>query len=387
MNKIISIEPAIDPSNRPTFLLDWELTMKCNLDCSYCPTGIEFGSHDNSTNHPPLAECLQTIDFMFAYADKYMQLKPKWQRTVILNVYGGESIFHPDIVEIFEQVRARHTYDWNLTVTCTTNAVAGVNLWQRVSELIDEFTISFHSESLPKQRQQIFDNLLYNKSVGRKQKVVFVMHNNPEMWAISCEGIEFCKQHGINYIVKANDSPDPKWRYNQEQVVFFKEYYNSRTTKRSQPIVSNALADAEGTMGDIGRSCCGGRSLCSNQDLKHPVAFVPANDFRDWYCSVNWYFLYIKQLTGDVYTNKDCRMNFDGTVSPLGNIKYYKTILDNQQKMLDSERVPVIQCAKDRCICGYCAPKAQNGKDFVEIMQKHVDKKIKFAYNTCLDDK
>lgn len=387
MTKIISIDPAIDPSNRPTFLLDWELTMKCNLDCSYCPTGIEFGGHDNSTAHPALEECLRTIDFMFAYADKYMQLKPKWQRAVILNVYGGESIFHPDIVEILEQVRVRHTYDWPLTVTCTTNAVAGVKLWNQVINLIDEFTVSFHSETLPKQQQQIFDNLLYNKSIGRKQKVVFVMHNDPERWAVSCKAIEFCKEHNIKFIVKANDSPDTKWRYNQEQVVFFKDYYNSKTTQRSQSIVSRALDNVEGTMGDIGRSCCGGRSLCSNQDLKHPVAFLPANNFIDWYCSVNWYFLYIKQLTGDVYVNKDCRMRIDGTVGPIGNISNYESILETLQKDIDLNKMPVIQCAKPRCICGYCAPKAETRDDFENIMKKHVDSKIEFTYNNSLNDK
>ena len=54
------LEPAIDPNNRISFLLDWELTMKCNLDCSYCGNG-----HDNSTKHPPLNECLKTLNFMF----------------------------------------------------------------------------------------------------------------------------------------------------------------------------------------------------------------------------------------------------------------------------------------------------------------------------------
>lgn len=384
MTKIISIEPAIDPGNRPTFLLDWELTMKCNLDCSYCPVGV---GHDNSTPHPPLEECLRTIDFMYEYADKYMKLKPKWQRMVVLNIYGGESIFHPDIEYILKQVRIRHTYDWPLTVTCTTNAVAGPNLWQRVSALVDEFTISFHSEALTKQHQQVFDNILYNKLNGHKQKVVFVMHNDPEKWQTSQQAIEFCKQHNVKHIVKANDSPDPKWKYNEQQVVYFKDFYQSKTTARSQHIVNNALADESGTMGDKGRSCCGGRKLCGNQELANPVAFMPANDFSNWYCSVNWYFLFIRQLTGDVYVNKDCRMRTDGTVGPIGNIVDYESILETLQKDIDTNTMPVIQCAKERCICGYCAPKAEKLEDFENIMKKHVDGKIEFTYNNSLNDK
>lgn len=392
MNTITSVEPAIDPTNRPTFLLDWELTMKCNLDCAYCPTGIESGGHDNSSSHPPLADCLKSIDFMYEYADQYMSMKPSWQRMVVLNVYGGESVFHPNIVEILEQVKARHAqyaHKWPLTVTCTSNGVAGTNVWSRVAALIDEFTISFHSTALPKQRQQVLDNLLFNKSINRRQKVVFVMHNDPEMWNISQEAIAFCKQHDIKHIVKANDNTSEQWQYNQAQYGFLKDYYASKTSTKSLIKITplNEVKSATVGMGNVGRSCCGGRKLCSNQDLKHPVAFMPATDFRDWYCSVNWYFLYIKQVTGDVYTNKDCRMNFSGKVGPLGNIANATNILNDLKKIVDKQEIPVIQCVKDRCICGYCAPKAQSSKDFEDIMQKHVDSKVKFTYNTSLDDK
>ena len=34
-NEIKSIGFALDPSSNPSFLLDWEVTKKCNLDCSY----------------------------------------------------------------------------------------------------------------------------------------------------------------------------------------------------------------------------------------------------------------------------------------------------------------------------------------------------------------
>ena len=119
------LEPAIDPNNRISFLLDWELTMKCNLDCSYCGSGT-YGGHDNSTKHPPMSECLSALDFMFEYVDLYMNTKPKGIRYVILNVYGGESLHHPDIVKILSQVREKHQLyadRWHLTVTTTTNAI------------------------------------------------------------------------------------------------------------------------------------------------------------------------------------------------------------------------------------------------------------------------
>ena len=128
MNDVNSIAFALDPTNVPAFLLDWEITKKCNLDCSYCGDikawGM-FAGHDNGTNHPPLNECLDTIDFMFEYANIYMKNKPKGIKYVVLNVYGGESLHHPNIVKILETVHERHKpYQdlWQLIVT-TMNQV------------------------------------------------------------------------------------------------------------------------------------------------------------------------------------------------------------------------------------------------------------------------
>ena len=118
--------------------------MKCNLDCTYCGTGL-YAGHDNSTRHPPLAECLKTIDFMFEYADIYMRIKPQSIRYVILNVYGGEALHHPDIVEILSELRKRYEpYQdrWHLTVTTTTNAIITPARLDKIIPFIDEFTVS-----------------------------------------------------------------------------------------------------------------------------------------------------------------------------------------------------------------------------------------------------
>jgi MoaA/NifB/PqqE/SkfB family radical SAM enzyme len=125
MSNFEILEPAVDPNNRISFLLDWELTMKCNLDCSYCESDL-YGGHDNSTNHPPMDQCISALKFMFEYADLYMNTKPKGIRYVILNVYGGESLHHPNIVKILEQVHKEYSAykdRWHLTVTTTTNAI------------------------------------------------------------------------------------------------------------------------------------------------------------------------------------------------------------------------------------------------------------------------
>lgn len=375
MSKIISIEPAIDPNARPTFLLDWELTLKCNLDCSYCPTDY----HDNSTDHPPKQQCFETIDFMLAYVDLYMEKKPSWSRSVVLNVYGGESLFHPDIVEILTRVRQQHrAYQdrWPLTVTCTTNGVVGRKRMSDVAKLIDEFTVSYHAESLIKQKQQVRDNLLLLKKSNRRVKCVVLMHGNESHWPELLEHIEFCKNNDIRYLPRQLDG-NKNSNYNTGQITWFQNMWAQRSPNKSVPKQiqmmehKNLREQEDATLSDVGRACCGGRLMCTNSDMKHPVFYMPDNNFHGWQCSVNWFFLYIKQYTKEVFVNKDCRMDFHGNVGPIGHLDQASVLLAQTKQDLEGPS-PVIECKKQRCVCGLCAPKAQSTNQYIDIMRKHV---------------
>jgi hypothetical protein len=374
-----SISFALDPTNTPSFLLDWEVTKLCNLDCSYCPTGVEWGSHDNSTPHPLLADCLKSIDFMYEYVDEYMKYKRPSQRKVVLNVYGGESLFHPDIVEILEQVRRRYEPfkdRWYLTVTCTTNAIVGKNLWARVVPLIDEFTVSYHAENLPKQKQQYLDNVLYLKEHNRRFKCIIMMHNQPELFADSEKIIEFCQEHELRYVVKAMDNNEDRWSYTQEQFGKLKTFWMSKIPE-TQKLEYKEKIDLIPQTGKVlsiaqGRACCAGRQLSLNGDLKSRISFVPHQGFKGWSCSVNWFFLFVQQLTGNVYTNKDCRMSTTNRVEPLGNIQNSAEIIGTLKAQVESNTMPIIQCAKQICLCGICAPKAETKQDFMQLITRNV---------------
>ena len=377
---IKSIGFALDPTNVPTFLLDWEVTKLCNLDCSYCDVGID-GGHDNSTQHPSLDECLTTIDFMYQYVDLYMQHKKQSQRKVVLNVYGGESIFHPNIVEILQACREKYSAykdRWWLTITCTTNGIVGPNQWKRIVPLIDEFSVSYHSEILPKQQQQYLDNILYLKEQNKRFKCVVMMHNDPVYFAKSEKIVEFCKEHNLRYVEKPLDNTEEKWAYTPDQFSKLKTFWMNAVPTSKQAEYKNSL-DLVGNEDKVqsifeGRPCCGGRKLSLNNDLTSSVSFVQKQGFRDWYCSVNWFFLFVQQLTGDVYTNKDCRTSTTGRVEPLGNLNNYQLIIDQVKTQLDNKAMPVIQCVKDICACGFCAPKADNIEDFNKLLTRNLDK-------------
>ena len=336
--------------------------MKCNLDCTYCETGI-YGGHDNSQRHPSVEDCLKTIDFMFEYVDILMATKPRGIRYVILNVYGGESLHHPDIVTILTAVRERYKpyqQRWHLTVTTTTNAIVSAQKLRRIIPLVDEFTVSYHTENTPKQKQQFKDNLLLIKAANRRQKCIVLMHSEVERFADAQLMIEWLRAHDVNYLPRQLDNGPQsliKFNYDSQQVIWFGKYYQKSLDHAT-------MYDNLANLADTGRACCGGRNLCENQNQRDPQKFV-TNKFTGWYCSVNHFFVYIKQVNGEVFVNKDCKMNYDGTVGPIGNLSNTAPILEQ------AKNPPVIQCAKSRCLCGLCAPKAADLDTYQTIMKKY----------------
>ena len=247
MDKLNSIDFALDPRHPPSFLLDWEITMKCNLDCSYCFTGLD-GGHDNTTEHPPLEKCLESIDFMYQYVDEYMKFKKTYQKKVVLNVYGGESIFHPDIVTILENCRSKYLQyqdKWHLTISCTTNGIAGSNLWSKLVPLIDDFTLSYHTESLPKQKEQFKKNLLALKQSDKTFKCLIVMHNSIDNWNDAELMIDFCKSNNIKYLPRALDNSEITWSYNNEQYSKFKQFWIAQSPKAQQDTIKSKYAILE----------------------------------------------------------------------------------------------------------------------------------------------
>jgi len=375
---IKSIGFALDPSGIPAFLLDWEVTKKCNLDCSYCSTGID-GGHDNSYAHPKLSDCLKTIDFMYEYVSLYMQNKKSTQRKVVLNIYGGESLFHPNIIEILTAAREKYKpYAdlWELTIITTTNAVINKSIWKKIVPLIDEFTVSYHPENLPKQERLFFDNLSTLKNNNKRVKCVVMMHNHPNLWVKSTNTVEFCKNNNIRYIAKPFDQSHSSFSYTNEQFNYFKVFWLSNINSVNIEKTKSRYDDIgqQQTVNSIceGRACCGGRKLALNNDLKSSITFVLKQGFQDWYCSVNWFFLYIRQVDGAVFVNKDCKMDFNGNVAAIGNLNQSADMLELLQTQFETKSMPIIRCAKTLCQCGYCAPKAEKLEDFRDLIKRNV---------------
>ena len=370
-----TLEPSIDPKNKITFLLDWELTMKCNLDCSYCSSGL-YNGHDNSTKHPSLNACLKSIDFMFEYVDLYMKTKIRGIRCVVLNVYGGESLYHPHIVKILEEVHnkyKKYQTEWELTVTTTTNAIVSEKNLEKIIPLIDEFTVSYHTENTPKQKEQFQKNLLTIKQHNKRVKCVVLMHSKTDLFNDANAMIEWLTHHDIRHLPRQldHDIIETQFNYNPQKVVWFKDFYQSKTYKSTQA-GPELITDVDDNidLADNGRACCGGRQFSVDQNYKSREFFVN-NKFTNWYCSVNHFFLYIKQVTGEIFTNKDCKMNFDANVGPIGTLDQSQDLIAYTRQNLENNTSPTIQCKKSKCWCGMCAPKSKDLATYNNIMKKY----------------
>lgn len=343
------------------FQIAWESTLKCNLDCSYCSDG-----HDNSIEHPSLDECLKTVDFIVDYVNIYMKTKSKECKFANLNIQGGESIFHPHIVDIlaYAKNKKHQCLDWTFNISLTTNAVAGLNTWKQLVQYVDFLTVSYHSESLPKQQEMIRQNVLHLKELNKNFFVAVLMH--PKHWQNCIDMINWCKENNVKVFPRQIDHPplDFRFNYNSEQTEFISGIPQVPVTTKIISFFKNGI-----DLSSAGRSCCGGDKLCI--DNTQQVQFVKGNNFKGWHCSVNKFFLYIRQSTGEIFTNKDCRMNLDGKVGPIGNLKHTQALLDNLQSQITNNSLPDIVCKKSSCWCGLCAPKAKTKELFDQVMEDY----------------
>jgi len=335
------------PKQQQPFQIAWESTLKCNLDCGYCGDG-----HDNNTKHPSLGECNETIDFIFRYVDKKMLERPKSARQANLNIQGGESLFHPHIVDILKWIKhKKKDYDWYMGTAFITNAVVGIRQWKRISEYVDYYTISYHAESTAKQQQLVKNNILYCKDNDINFQVNIMMH--PKLWDNCISMIEWCKDNDIPYHLRQLDHHwlDMRWNYSAEQTEYLLGRKVSIKDKLAYAVLKGINLSAEG------RECCGGNALCASGCETKRVD----NRFKNWHCSVADHFLYIRQTTGEVFTNKDCRMNYSGSVGPIGN-------LSDPDAIINQAHNKGITCKKASCWCGICAPKAKTKEKFDAMM-------------------
>ena len=360
MNEIHTVEPAYHPKHKLGFLIDWLLTLKCNYNCTYCDIGPK--GHDNSKPHPSTEKCITMLKQMYEYTDVIMQMKKQQFKDAILNVYGGEAIYHPNITEILvKSTKEFEPYEgrWRLQRRLTTNASALENKWKLICDHIEGFTFSYHSESPKKMKTLFKKNIDHVLKIGKPYDVIIMMYPHKEHWQDCIDFLKYCQANKLNVRAKLLDGG---WFYEQEHLEELQQYTKHDPAFKN---VSNSIRIDKQT-----RGCCGGRTLCTNRNFKDIQRTVPRKQgFIDWHCSAHQFFLHGNCVNGHYYTNKDCRMRLDQTRGPISTIETMPDYIKSINAQIKSNTLPTLVCKQEVCMCGTCAPKSIFKENLTDILK------------------
>ena len=187
MNKIIKIIPTTK-----VFSITWNLSIRCNYDCMYCPTTL----HDSTSPHPDL-ETLQNRWMSIVSKTQHKSLKYKICFT------GGEVTGNKDFLPFLQWLR--HNYDYQIDkILITTNGSATYKYYNSLLDWVNDISFSVHSEHIDEKK--FFDtvlNLHRNLSAGKHIHVCIM----DEYWNV--DRINLYKQlltaHNINHSVNQID--------------------------------------------------------------------------------------------------------------------------------------------------------------------------------------
>jgi MoaA/NifB/PqqE/SkfB family radical SAM enzyme len=336
---------AITPVNQDPFLITWDLGRRCNYDCSYCPAH----RHDNVSSHASLEDLKDTANFIFEYIG--IISKHRINKDFHISFTGGEPTVNPKFAEFAEYVRSKYNEkfknQFNLKLDLTTNGAMSQKIAAAVIDNFDYITVSYHAEAADKLKESVKARILQFKDSNIFLKVNVMFH---------AEYFEECKNlanwldnHSVRYISRTiGEDPDSAFsqahRYSSEQ----KQWLKIDTAPQHRP-------------------CCGGRTfgVCSSQGTTQTKS-VDHREFKDWSCSVNWYFLHVEQQTGLIYHHQTCQAKLDGTRGSIGSLNAWQELTSSLENNLTAKTMPIIVCPNKLCGCGLCTPKSEKRQVLLE---------------------
>jgi hypothetical protein len=363
MTTLQTVEPWPTPATKMGFLFDWLLTLKCNYDCGYCGKGVNgnIAGHDNSRPHPDVDMALKMLEQGLRYVDTYMDIKKPNMRSAILNIYGGEAVYHPHIEFLLtksSELYGQYKDKWALTRQLTTNASCGLEKWKKISEHVEYITFSWHSSGPVKLKMNFEKNLEYTNASGKSYQVLVLMY--PKAWDECLYTITHFKKRGYNVRPKILDGDEGVYTNKQlnDLAQFFPEFSSEFVEKNKGKKIQRE-----------GRSCCGGKQMCIDRDYKSPVKFIERQTFRGWHCSANHFFLMADTDSQQFYTNKDCWVNESTTRGPIANISNMDVYIDKIRNKLSQDNNYFLKCVQKTCKCGMCAPKSISKESLSDVMK------------------
>ena len=371
---------TIDLLTGKIFQVTWDLGRRCNYDCSYCPVH----RHDNFSKHATLDELKNNVDFLFEYIDVYMEHR----QTKIANVgfTGGEPTVNPNFIPfskyLREQYNEKYKDKWEADFALTSNGAFSEKMGLAVMENFGHATISYHSESDPKLKQQVKDRILqlhYQGPLHNCTVSVNVMFH-AEYFDECKELCQFLLEHGVDFVPRVigeepGSMPSFAHKYNEEQLDWMKTYWKQKNDALyASSAVGDVVKNAKKLGSSIGRPCCGSRDMMlHNGTEKRKSTFVEFREFKGWKCSVNWFFLHLEQQTDQVFHHQTCQAKFNGTRGAIGKISEGHLLVEDLRKQMQAGTLPTIVCPKQTCGCGLCAPKSMDQNKLLAVLDNHID--------------
>jgi MoaA/NifB/PqqE/SkfB family radical SAM enzyme len=351
---------AIRLVNKNRFVISWDTGRRCNYDCTYC----EDTRHNNHSPYKTLDEFKQTFDFVTQWVNIYNDNRLNKLETNI-SFTGGEPTVNPNFWKFIEYVKKQKS-DYILSLT--TNGAWGPKNSAKIIKNFAAVTISYHAEADARLKKQVIDNILTLAKTDIWLQVNVMLH--VDHWNECVEVYETLTSQGIKcsprpigdgavlrkgwFIDGEGNNRRTAHEYSVEQ----QEWFWSKTG-----VDKKATTSAHGSQ--LGRACCGGRCLEGKVNSEWQSIKLINTEFKDWYCSVDWYFLHIDQETGLVYHHQTCQALHNNQRGALGNLSDSRKMLDELK--IRMQNIQPIVCPNARCGCGMCAPKAKDKNEYEVI--------------------
>ena len=185
MAEIIKIDPA-----EKYFSLTWQLSVRCNYDCMYCPAAW----HNNTSPHHSLETLKQT----------WVSVLSKTNRSAYkISFTGGEPTSSKSFLPFLKWLRTEYT-NIKFKILLTTNGSAPYKYYQKLYNYVDNISFSTHSEHIDECK--FFDKIIQLHKTIDKTKHLHVNIMN-ETWNQSriLEYQKILQQHGISNIINEID--------------------------------------------------------------------------------------------------------------------------------------------------------------------------------------
>ena len=191
MTKIVAIEDNL-PSKDQLLRVEWNLSKRCNYDCSYC----DPSTHDNKSKHMPLDVFESTVDRLVTAANlKGRKLK--------IAFTGGEPFAHPKILDMLHLANSKGVYKMSVT----TNGSLPLDKYVAALTYLNYVIVSYHFEFA--YHEKVINTIIGIDAACKKMTAegnyrgfhthVMFLPGYMEQTREICQTM---KVHGINYVIR-----------------------------------------------------------------------------------------------------------------------------------------------------------------------------------------